>query len=723
MSLFLLNYTISHLLVGVILVPLAVFVYLRNPKGMVNRTFSVYSLAISWWSLLSIPLIHSRDIASARIWDQVCLICVILTPPTFLHFTHAFLRFMDQKKYRMVTWAAYLLSSVFLISDATPLFVRELSQRGDVLFFTDPGLFYYLFLFYFFVTVCYGIFLLGKAVSEKTDGPLFQKQKLYLFYSTLLGYTGASTNYLIVFNIKPFELAPFGNYLITLYCATVAYAIVRYHLLDIRIFALRGFLLGISYALGFGIPLGFGWYLRHQNPEALLSWWWLMILGTGFMTGISPFIYVMLRTITERKRDQERFERFEALHKASQEIIRHKKRDTLSRAVVLSVKKILNLEHAALYLRIENDYILMSGYKPGEEHWKETLPGRWGHETALVKRLMGLLENSETEFFLEKERIEKWEGALQEIEQLKVQIVVPIGTERRLYGFLCLGPTTQGRVLEKEELEQLRFLADQVVLAVENIEAMDRLEQYQQYEAEQKRVASIGKLNAVLMHLVNNPLMMVCGFAQQLMMKLKKEGAVEETLQKLNVVNEKGLQASEVLRAVMEYVRRTTEQQMGIVLLKPLIQEVVEGLKKQPESEKIKVKMDFRSEGEVLADVGQIQQVVRALLRRQWEWLQGEGEIQIVLSAENHEIVLTIANPRTLLEEKERLELFDQPKYITGQAKEKGTGLEMYLGRMIVAAHRGEIGSESEPGKGTRFWIRFPEYTGKKQKGMWRSPR
>jgi signal transduction histidine kinase len=229
--------------------------------------------------------------------------------------------------------------------------------------------------------------------------------------------------------------------------------------------------------------------------------------------------------------------------------------------VVLSVKKVLNLEHAALYLRIEEDYWLMSGYKHGEEHWKETLPPRWRHEMALIKRLVSLLEDSGKEFFLEKERIEKWETALrQEVEQLKAQIVVPIGTERRMYGFLCLGPTTQWRVLAKEELEQLRFLADQVVLAVENIEAMDRLERYQQYEAEQKRVVTVGQMTSVLMHLINNRLVIASGYAQRMLMRFKANGAEAELVGWAKLINEHGMQSGHVLGEVMKFVRWTSAE-------------------------------------------------------------------------------------------------------------------------------------------------------------------
>ncbi|HEY4729907.1 MAG TPA: ATP-binding protein, partial [Myxococcales bacterium] len=37
--------------------------------------------------------------------------------------------------------------------------------------------------------------------------------------------------------------------------------------------------------------------------------------------------------------------------------------------------------------------------------------------------------------------------------------------------------------------------------------------------------------------------------------------------------------------------------------------------------------------------------------------------------------------------------------------KGEGIGLGLYISREIVAAHGGEMGVESEPGKGSRFWF------------------
>ena len=77
---------------------LALFVFIKNPRSIINTTYSFYSFSIAWWSFFSIFMINSPTQLGATFWDRICLIGVIFIPTTFFHFTCAFLQLKAFKK-------------------------------------------------------------------------------------------------------------------------------------------------------------------------------------------------------------------------------------------------------------------------------------------------------------------------------------------------------------------------------------------------------------------------------------------------------------------------------------------------------------------------------------------------------------------------------------------------------------------------------------------------
>ncbi|HKJ27408.1 MAG TPA: HAMP domain-containing sensor histidine kinase, partial [Anaerolineales bacterium] len=128
----------------------------------------------------------------------------------------------------------------------------------------------------------------------------------------------------------------------------------------------------------------------------------------------------------------------------------------------------------------------------------------------------------------------------------------------------------------------------------------------------------------------------------------------------------------------------------------------------------INIKVDFSNELPVIhADRDLMTRVMHNLIDNAIKYSEDGGEITAwgKPDPENPEKVLFgIADRGFGIPKDIQPYLFD--KYFTGQhvkARRKGTGLGLYFCKLAVEAHGGEIGVESETGKGSNFIIRMPE--------------
>ena len=224
-------FNISYLFNTVILLILTVYVFLKNHKNPIYRTYALYSLSIAWWSFFSIFLINASAESEATFWDRVCLIGAIFIPTTFMHFIATFLQLENKKK---LIYLLYCTSIFFVFLDFTPYFIVKTAPIFLLSFFTVPALGYYVFLIFFIFTYSYVVFLIFKSFLIEKD--LLRKRQLkYLFSFTVIGYIGGALNFNLVLRIPPYDLVPWGNALIGLYGLGVGYIIVRYQFMDIKI--------------------------------------------------------------------------------------------------------------------------------------------------------------------------------------------------------------------------------------------------------------------------------------------------------------------------------------------------------------------------------------------------------------------------------------------------------------------------------------------------------
>jgi signal transduction histidine kinase len=106
-------------------------------------------------------------------------------------------------------------------------------------------------------------------------------------------------------------------------------------------------------------------------------------------------------------------------------------------------------------------------------------------------------------------------------------------------------------------------------------------------------------------------------------------------------------------------------------------------------------------------DPDRIRQVVRILLDNALAYTPPNGTITVSVDSQGSHARITVADTGIGIAPAEQARVFDR-FYRADRARSRatgGTGLGLAIARALVQAHRGEIGLESQPGRGTTVWF------------------
>ena len=225
--------------------------------------------------------------------------------------------------------------------------------------------------------------------------------------------------------------------------------------------------------------------------------------------------------------------------------------------------------------------------------------------------------------------------------------------------------------------------------------------------AETERLAAVGELVAGVAHEVNNPLCTISAFAQLLQ---RDDGLAEEQRESIDVICSETQRASQVLRDLLTFARRS-EGENATIQLNDLLERTMRLRVYEMDSLGIRAEYDFASDLPLTrGDPRQIQQVVLNLVMNAIQAMEpmGGGTLRLRSFAENGRVVLEVSDTGRGIPEPARAHVFE-PFYTT---KRSGTGLGLSVSYGIVASHGGEISIVETGESGTTFRISFPTLYG-----------
>jgi signal transduction histidine kinase len=145
-----------------------------------------------------------------------------------------------------------------------------------------------------------------------------------------------------------------------------------------------------------------------------------------------------------------------------------------------------------------------------------------------------------------------------------------------------------------------------------------------------------------------------------------------------------------------------------------LIEEEIEGLEIIYPNHKIA--FENHASTIVFADRERIRQVLINLISNAIKYSPKNGNIIVKSVVEKQRILVSVKDEGIGIDKNYQRKIFERFYRVEGKSEKTfpGFGIGLFIASEIVKRHKGSIGVESKPGKGSRFYFSLPLYRTKK---------
>ena len=432
---------------------------LRQSRARLNQAFAWYLGAMTLWQFTALMVSLSRDPQSALVWYRLMTAGM---GGQFIFYLYFVLVFLGKDRYRGLVYGGWVVSALLLASSATDLVIRgmaEESHSGLPVPTFGPlvpavGV---------IACACLGYSAHCLIQAYRTSRSDVSRNRIrYLLIGMGVSALGSVSNLAPVLQGYPVDVA--ANVLNAL---VMAYAILRYQLLDVRVVIRKGLLYSVPTAI-----IGAGYFLTVFVAVTIfhLVTEYQILLVSLLVAVVAAVAMQPLRDRVQSGIDRlffrERYDASQMLQRLSGAAASILDLDRLTGLILDEVTSTIHIERAAFFLRDERSGALHLAAQRGLDALGDAQLVEGNPALEWLASHDGVLSRYEIEMAPRFKAL--WGREREELEQLGAELLIPLRAKGELVGVFAVGPRRSEEPYSVDDRMTLATLANQMAMAIEN---------------------------------------------------------------------------------------------------------------------------------------------------------------------------------------------------------------------------------------------------------------
>ncbi len=683
---------------------LGYIVYKRNSKSITHKVFVFLTLDISLWAILNYLSLIAVDPSSIILWIRAVMVSVAIMFPTIYVLSRVFP--YKEAKLSIFEIAAIIISTIFTSAiSVTPLVFDhvQLLPTGTT---PVPGVAIPLFglhvVTYLLLTVI--TLFIKRKKAENVYKPQIKLMLIGLGLTFLLSFL---TTFIFVVILHNSNFVIFGPVYTLFLISCIAYAIARHNFLDITSLVARAVsftaLLSLVVVLEV-IIFWIGTSILPLNIDRTL----IALVGSIIIIMSFSSIRSVITDLTERIFFHGRYDEEDLLKALTSVMVSEMNVKFLELKLTKMLCQEMKVSYASFLL--VTDFVAKKTPMLDETNNPSLKYASLEKMLHAVKKTMIFEELTDE---VDKEIFRK----------LEISLILPLIVGDEDIGLLILGPKLSGDIYVGRDIEVLEIFAPQAAIALKNADSYRQIQEFSQTleikvidrtheleQAQQEQLKLKDEFVFIATHDLATPVTAISGFIA--MINASQEKMSEELHSNLEAISEASSRLKVLVNDLLQ-VARSDSGTIKVDLTQVDAAELLKAAVKQATplalEKNVTITNSVQAAALIQADPKKLAEVFENLISNAVKYNKPNGSLKISNIALPGKSVFEFKDTGLGIDENEQVKVFS--KFFRSETAEvrqrPGTGLGLFVVRMLIEKMGGKISFESIKDIGTTFTLEF----------------